>query len=316
MQLGRKALYSALRMSKAKEKVPYWQIEDFRKRDLDALFEELQELHISLNEKQFLKYAENYDSPEEMADVLAAECPEPDHAFLILFELWRRLLPSRPSLSIFLDELDEQIHLFDEGALRTEEMLHEALSNLQSILEEHLDMGEKAEQIFEFILPYVVNDLESFLYDYMMYKMDEGDFLYASELLAGFYPFVKEKAWFDFLKARLLLETDPEKALSLFTSFVEQENGDVELYLEILSFLASSSERELFLQLAKKTLPLLQTEDAFQDFLFTAADFFHFHGSDEQDKHIQEILQKRHDHDHANKIDASDPDFLEIQAQF
>ncbi len=53
------------------------------------------------------------------------------------------------------------------------------------------------------------NGLETFLYDFVSDQLDEGMVSYAAELVDGFYQYVSDTKWFDFLRARIAVETDP-----------------------------------------------------------------------------------------------------------
>jgi nucleoid-associated protein YejK len=67
------------------------------------------------------------------------------------------------------------------------------------------------------------HDIEAFLYDYIIEQMDEGNEIYASELLDGFYDYISDKKWFDFLKARLFALSDSEDSESLLLGLLEQQ---------------------------------------------------------------------------------------------
>ena len=120
MQMQRHALYNLLRMNWKEHKdldVEPWQVEDYRKLSLEALFKRLSDLSISLDRVSFLAFADDLDTPEDFADSLNDESDNDpmvqDQIYLLIFELWRRLIPEKQSLSIFCDELDRRIEMYD-----------------------------------------------------------------------------------------------------------------------------------------------------------------------------------------------------------
>ena len=207
MRFKGKALNNLLKLSHSQDpqtEVKPWQIASYRDKPLEDLFARLSSLGMPLNQETFLTYAESSDSPEDLIDFLWLEEEEDEkheEAYLITFELWRRLLPSKQTLSIFGDELDHLIDLYDNGELSDEETLQKALTDLEDILDQSADSGGKPEEVFQMVSQYCAHDIETFLYDYIIEQMDSKDEIYASELLDGFYDYVFGKSWFDFLKA-------------------------------------------------------------------------------------------------------------------
>ena len=127
MQLRDIALYNLLKINWLEDPsidVEAWQVEDYRKISYEELFERLEKLGISLTQESFFIYSENVSTPEQLLEFLWIhddEAKEYDQAYLIIFELWRRLLPEKQSLSIFCDELDYRIELYDKKKLEDEE---------------------------------------------------------------------------------------------------------------------------------------------------------------------------------------------------
>src|SRR5271156_2097938 len=101
MELKGKALFNLLRISWIEDRssdVKQWQVEDLRDMTIEELFSRLKRLGIILDQEGFYLYAENCDGPEELADCVWFEEEDlegHDKAYLLLFELWRRLLPQR-----------------------------------------------------------------------------------------------------------------------------------------------------------------------------------------------------------------------------
>ncbi|GAG66688.1 unnamed protein product, partial [marine sediment metagenome] len=120
MELQPKALYNLLRMNAEQDpslKLQPWKIADYRAMNEETLFAELSALGFDLGRERFLEVAEQCDTPEQLTGYFVGEVDpeEEDRAYLLFFELWRRFVPERPSLSIFCDELDHHIRDFDRG---------------------------------------------------------------------------------------------------------------------------------------------------------------------------------------------------------
>ncbi len=244
MQLQTKALYNLVRMNWLDDptlQVEPWQVVDYRTLEVSELLARLKALDISLTEGSFLSYAEKCNSPEELTDCLWLD-PEDlkgsDQAYLLLFELWRRLLPEKYSLSLFCDELDRRIYLYDQGDLIDDEPIQEILKELEDILDGHVDRGADPKETFQRVSEYCAHDLENFIYDYLLDLIEAGNDLTASELLEGLYEYVAHVKWFDFLRARLFTASDAEEAGRRFQRLLEQlqEEPDPELLLEIKDF--------------------------------------------------------------------------------
>ena len=106
--LQTKALYNLFRINLRDGEpleVDPWVLEDLRALDISLLWKKLAAEQILLDRAAFCHYAEEVDSPEELTVLLTDEALDQktvDRVYLVLFELWRRLLPEKPSLSIFL----------------------------------------------------------------------------------------------------------------------------------------------------------------------------------------------------------------------
>lgn len=297
MEIQDRALYHLLRSNWLEDpsiQVKPWQVENYRQLSVDELFKRLKALKIPLTSETFLLYAESCDSPEEVVDCVWLDDTDDagrDQAYLLLFEIWRRLLPKKQSLSLFCHELDHLIDVYDKEDLKDEEVLQGALSDLEDILDEGVDQGGDAKEVFSSVACYCAHDLESFLYDYISDQIDAKNDLYASELLDGFYEYISDVKWFDFLKVRLFASRDLGDAKKLLRRLLEDE-PDFELLLEIGTFLITAGDEALFLQTLKQALPLIKEEEEFQDLLSLAADFYHFLDREEE-KEIRNLLLKR-----------------------
>jgi hypothetical protein len=180
--IERRALYNLLRMNWLNEptlSVESWQVEDYRSLPLPDLFERLKQFNIQLDRVSFIAYADECDSPEDLTEHLIGDRNLPtaqeDQVYLLIFELWRRLMSEKPSLSILCNELDHQIFLYDRHELDNPLALQDALTHFIEILDENVDEGIPPEQAFKLISPYFANDMETFLYDFIAEQIDEGN---------------------------------------------------------------------------------------------------------------------------------------------
>lgn len=317
MDLERRALYNLLRMNSlhdANVTFEPWQVEDYRHMTLEAIFGRLKLQDIDLNKSSFLSFSEAFDTPEELSEKLLEKTDAYpmtcDQVYLLVFELWRRLVPEKPSFSIFCDELDAQIFAYDSGKLENSETLQDALANLAHILDENVDNGADPSEIFETIRLGCGNDIESFLYDFISEQIDARNDLYALELLDNFSEYVSDVKWFDFLRAKLLAYSDKEGSKELIHQLlnIEGHDPDLEFNLEVLGFLVFGGEKEDFINLAKKTIPLLQCEEDFQDLLTICADFYHRLDQEPIELTIQDILKSRSKRPFGKGIDKNEPD--------
>ncbi|MBS4169064.1 hypothetical protein [Parachlamydia sp. AcF125] len=315
MQVERKALYNLLRMNWLLEpnlKVMAWQVEDYRALPMVEIFKRLQAKQVELDKVSFIALAEHCDTPEDLTDELLGEAEisheDEDQIYLLLFELWRRLIPEKPCLSTFCDELDHQIYLYDQGHLDQEEGMQDVLANLQVILDENVDRGGKPLEVFELVTNTCANDIESFLYDFIAEQIDHHNYAYASELIEGFQKYIKDDKWFEFLTTRILAVTDSHTANLQVRQLIKKimTKPDLEFIFEILTFLVQDGEKEAFVKLAKKGASILQTEEDFRDMLLISADFFHHLDLDRQEAEIKKVLQARNRKSPTERISAQD----------
>jgi hypothetical protein len=316
--LERRALYNSLRQNWLQDPslaVDPWQVEDYRRLTLDQLFQRLKLQEISFDKLSFQAYAEQADTPEELTEFLLEKYPaDPtthDQVYLLVFELWRRLIPEKPSLTIFCDELDHQITRYDQGEIDNPEAIEDLLSNLQIILEEHADDGGDSIELFETVCRGCANDVESFLYDFIAEQIDANNFSYASELLDAFSDYATDIKWFDFLKMQILFDSDPAGANQIFQQLLN-EGSELEFNLELLAFMVLASDQRDFVNYVVKTASLLVSEEDFQDLLTICLDFYHRLDDDDGEKAIQAILTGRSGKDLENEIDQKDPGIAEL----
>jgi hypothetical protein len=252
MQLQGRALFNLLKINPVPS-AEAWQVEDLRVLPLKTLFARLKELGFILDEKSFSLYVEEADSPEELTDCIwgeASPTPEYDKLYLLLFELWRRLAKEKLCLSIFCDELDQLIYLYDQGKLEDVAPLHLALHALEDILDGSCKIKSEAEEVFKEVTTYSAHDLEQFLVDYIADGISKGHEMSSSKLLDAFYPYVTHKLQFDVLRVALLAATDKSAACRMYERILEEAVDQHELNailqrveeLDIFAFLEEEND--------------------------------------------------------------------------
>ncbi|MGA8163746.1 MAG: hypothetical protein WB791_01830 [Waddliaceae bacterium] len=321
MEIELRVLYNLLRMNWLKDpnlSVEPWKVDDYRSMGIEHLFQKLKACGFVLDKNNFLAFAESIDTPEDLTERLLEDFDddsiEKDRIYLLVFELWRRLLPEKLCLSVFCDELDHQIFLYDQGDAAGAESIQDAMTRLQMILDENVDQGGKSTEVFETVSSFCANDLESFLYDYIAEQIDNKNIFYSSELLDGFKEYLKTSKWFDLLKVRLLEFSDPEEAQEQLRKLVQKaaKENDMLFNLEVLSFIVQSGEKGEFKKMVKKTVPLLENEEDFQDLLTICGDYFRCLDEDQKEQTILSILEKRLEKPAEVAIDQHDPDVIAL----
>jgi hypothetical protein len=319
-QVERRALYNLLRMNWLNDPqlpVETWQVEDYRLLNSTQLFERLKLLSVDLDRVSLVAYADQCESPEELTDYLLGDreinVDLEDRMFLLIFELWRRFMSEKPSVSILCDELDYQIYLYDNGQLNEEDKLQKALHNFLLILNENVDEGVDPKEALALISNFCANDVETFLYDYIAEQIEQENESYAHELLDGFNPYLIGNKWFDLLRTRLAGHSkSANKYLSQITEeYVEEQ--DLEFNLELLSSMVEIGSPLLFREVVKHTLPLLSTEEDLQDLLTISIDYFHRLDNEKQEHLLQDLLKKRSQIALTQSIHSKDADLTLIQ---
>ena len=265
---------------------------------------------LKLSHENFVAYAKESKSPEDLVDLVWRDDQNVeghDSAYLLIFELWRRLLPDKFALSIFCDELDRCIHLYDKGELKDEEM-EEVITDLEDLLDRSVDKGGAAQEIFQMIECYCAHDLERFLYDYILEDIEKDDEISASELLDGFYIYIANTLWFDFLRARLVSSVDAHEGSLMLQRIIEQleEDPDLDLFFEIATYLVTREDPSLFLHCAKSMLSLIKNEEQFQELIRLVGEYFCCLDQETHHKTAQDFLLKRKNRQPEAHIEASD----------
>ncbi len=301
MNIGQRALYSLLRENWIRDPsicVEKWQVADYRALSIKELFEELNTLNIHIDSQSFLLYAEKCDTPEDLTDCIVSENADIssyDHVYLLLFELWRILVSEKLSLSIFCDEFDNQIAIYDSEDPSNAKQIHDIIATLQNILDENTDEGEKPTTVLSPITKNCVNDIESFLYDFIAEQIDNEDYSYATELVEGFYSYISDTTWFDFLRARLIALSNIDAAHEAIKTILKakKKSQNLELYLEIASFMVQHGDRKMFTGMIKKSLAITTTEEEFIELLEICSDYCDYSDLEEQKQEINTLITSR-----------------------
>ena len=324
--MERRALYHSLRVNWQLDPmsgIEPWQVEDYRRIPADELFARLANVGVPVEYPQFMALADSEDSPEDLAETLLPDDIEDqetaDQIYLIVFELWRRLLSERQTLSLFCDEWDHQIDLYEAGQLESMEGLDDVLNRFSSVLEETKDQGDDPKALYESVLQNCAHDVEAFLYDFSLAQIQEQNIPYAEEILENFMPYVKDKHWFKLLNLQILAKTDQKEASRLTPSLVKEAQNlqNLEFNLEFLAYLATQSEEEKpFTQLVKVIVPELSIEEDFWDLLSSAEDYFHFKDLEAKEEWIKSMRARRFKNDPNLLFNDQDPDLQELLKLF
>lgn len=300
--IERRALYNLLRMNWLNNpglSVEPWQIEDYRSLSMTELFSRLDAFHISLDRTSFIAHADECDSPEELTFHLIGDqsctIEIEDEIYLLVFELWRRLMVEKPSLSIICNDMDYYIYLYDSGKLDPSLELQGALSRFAVVLRENVDQGISAQEVMKLIATHCANDVEIFLYDYISDQIDEGNEIYAQELFDEFSPYLSNNKWFKLLELRLSNPIDGKIAKKVAATIIEDylPENDLEFNLEFLSIMILVGDSTLFSLILRQTFPLLRIEENFQDLLSIVADYYRRTDKETEESCVQSLLNKR-----------------------
>jgi hypothetical protein len=302
LPIERKALYNLIRMQWVQDPDPRiepWQIENLRDLSPDEIFRRLKEKEIVLDKHSFLTYAEPHPAPEDLTDSLIGgrdiSPEEADAIYLLIFELWRRYLPEKQSLSVFADHLDHLIWAYDAGTISDTTELQDDVATLMQTLEENTDEGNDPIDVFETISCHLANDLESFIYDYISDQIEQGDYNYASELIDGCIDYVTDLKWFNLLKARLMALSDPKGSIELIKELISESHSepDLEFVFELMDVLVEIGNDDLFYPLVKEASHLLKIEADLQELLVICLDYFQRQDRDEIAYEVDTLINQR-----------------------
>jgi hypothetical protein len=266
MNFQGRALYNFLKITHQEDPstpVEDWQLMDYRALSEKELFSLLP---TSLSSEAFFLYAESCDSPEQLVECLwldESDLIGQEKTYLAVFELWRRHFPNKQSLSIFCDELDHQIALFDAGKELDEEIIHPLLNDLEDTLENNTEDGESPQEVFALISAYAAHDIAGFLFDYILELIEKHSEAIATSFVEAFEDYVPEKKWFTLLRAYLLSASQVQIWSHLLHGILEEEeeNPSTSFLKEVFYFLQGQEDPALFKKCSNLLLPLLSQEE-------------------------------------------------------
>lgn len=221
-------------------------------------------------------------------------------------------------ISLFCSDLDKNIYLFETEDITGNDSLQERLYLLQNILEENVDAGVEPHEAFAYIQNFLVHDIERFLFDYILAHIEGGSNSYARDLIEGYYPYVEEKVWFDYLETRVCIAEELEEGFEKLEDLVEivKEEPNLDLQLEILAFLSLTGHHSLFTKLATLTLFQLEVEEDFLEFTTICLNHFRYLELESLAQQIELLQTNRPQRELDQPFSTEDPDLLNLHRIF
>ena len=266
--------------------------------NLEDLYKGLDRISITLPDGGFKAASEDFDTPEEMFEslddsILSAE--DKEQAYLYFFELWRRINHDRPSISLFFDDLDMHIEHYLKEPEHAQEELEMALIDFQLILESLTERVKRDESIFKTLMHYSSHDLEAVIYNFIFDLLQNKEFTRASEFIDGFYPFMKDKRWFDFLRIKAMDHPQANEVQNYIDELLVslEKKQDFYLTLALLNYFNEVSLLDRFMDLFSKALDLPKTQEEHQDLLDLLLAYFILNDDEVKLKQVQEVIEKK-----------------------
>ncbi len=326
MELGTKALYNSVRFRALQEGDDIhsrdsnsWKVANYRNYSLEQLFLELSKLGRTLDKETFLAYSEECDSPEDLLNLFVLEPDEEnpeavDQFYLILFELWRRLIPERPSITILCDELDQNILAYDLGEGDSEPVL-ESTEALFEVIQRNVDEGMPSQEAFKAIEAHCAHDLRRFYTDFILDLLDEGAEKDAEELFFKLSPLLELSPWALLIQARFIAKQSPKKASSLLKQALHlTDKGAMQIgfYAEATQALRWIEDDSLCAPILDAGYRAIKSWEDVITYLEILSDFVSFYDLDQLDARVQKITFEIEEKMTANKqkVTASLPDHL------
>ena len=140
---------------------------------------------------------------------MVVDVEDKNKVYLIIFELWRRLNGDKQAISIFCDELDRRIFLYEKDTSTDD--LYEYLKNMLEILDRNMDLSDSSEELFTRLSSYLAHDIEQVFYTYIEGNIacNEDDCMI--DLIEGLMPYVRDKRRLWFLKLKTISDVFPEE---------------------------------------------------------------------------------------------------------
>lgn len=221
-----------------------------------ALFSMLDAVGCPLDQTLFATYAGQCDDPETLTAMLVEEGTDSETTlklYSVLFELWRRYYPRRQTLSLLCDDLDEVI-LHTCAADRREAVLHD----LWHLFDTSNEQGDSIAEVFDLVKEGCACELEPFLYDYLVERIEGKEYDAAIECLRRMGDLVTTNPWFEALVIRIRFLRDGK---SLWQSVLKKWPQENQLLLEVLHFQVMDGAIKDFVPTAIFVLPLLEDEE-------------------------------------------------------
>ena len=288
--LETKALYNSLRMLgtgmnfSAEDS---WKVEEFRQFELNALFDGLRVMGIVLNKPLFYQWSAHCETPEELLDFLfleegleeqSLEDEMKDHLYLLLFELWRRLIPEKRSLSLVADEIDHVIFAFDSGKEVRDEEIENAIEEWVRLLNRLQDEGHSAKEALQAMEPYFAHNVPEFIVDFLLDVTDRGDnerFLPLFEKTRIFLTSLP--LWVKVIDLKFCLRDDltllNKKLGELVAHVLTTQGVESEIIFCLCDIALELDRGELFIRLLERVLPDLQEREEIDIVIDLLADF-------------------------------------------
>jgi hypothetical protein len=316
MDFQGRAFYNLLRFNSIEDPAirnyEKWQVEDYRSLTDQDLFLRLKKLGLALDLEAFLEIAKNFETPELLSEYLTPDETEVemiDKIYLPLFELWRRFKKDCRSLSIFADELDLWMQVYDGQKEDVDDIIHSYLFELENFLDEAADAGKDPKEVFAYISSFFAHDIENFVYDFVYDLVEKESLVSASELIDAFIPYVKRETWFEYLRLRIFSRQDVEQFSFLVHRFAEKvlEMKDFELLLEVLDLMIDDSLIDLFFEFFRQGLSLITNSNQLKEMALILKDFYDSIEDHRKSQFVQSYLTVIAKKDFSKKLSKNDP---------
>jgi hypothetical protein len=273
-----------------------WESLDYRTLTLSKLWTSLSKLSLYFNQETFAAFCAPLDSPEELIQILMPhESEEKNKVYLLVFELWRRLLPDKESVSIFADQLDRKIAAYER--YRDDSDLLLELNKAVEILESNTITEEATEEIFERLCLYVAHDLESVIYTYIESSLIDKPGDCCLLLIDHFMPYVKDKCRLQFLKLKSIPVNFVEEREQLAHYLINalEESMNISLSISLLFYLIDRGDKELFAELFSSAIGHVTEEKVLVKLLDVLMAYHGTFGREKKQNQVYAFLQKHLD---------------------
>ena len=266
---------------------------DYRELSEGELFQMMHQLEIFFDRNSFVEFCQELDSPEEFSETLSLEGDVSRKAYLIAFELWRRFIPENVSISLFCDELDRTIALYEKQ--RDHSKLLMLLEQMVEILDRNDVSNADPQVIFKRLCLYVAHDLENVIYTYIDSQLSDSTSEAIINLLDHFMPYVKEKRALLFLKLKSMNEVflEEKQCLMEYLTSSLQESINFSLSLAMLFYLIEKNQDDLFKELFSFLVYEVKEERGLVSLLDVLIAYHQHFGQSEKKKSVSEFMKNK-----------------------